>query len=196
MAPKTLACLGCTRDCGEKPVNACDGSWLTGMTHPCAAHSRLECAFVPLWACSFSHALLLPERWHFTRIPRLFMWGKADRFGDKVAPGPPQERQSVWDEDGNPTRREGATRSSPRHVGCGTRLCAPCGLSRDLQHSAQRPNTYRTVALRWSLSSGVSRSFVREVALGPDAIAIYCLPLTSNVIGGAPNPAPTLIFHN
>src|SRR6266481_728587 len=65
-----------------------------------------------------------------------------------------------------------------------------------LRASAHKPNTYSTVALRWSLSSGVARSFVREVALGPDAIAIYCLPLTSNVIGGAPNPAPTLILHS
>src|SRR6266849_10267253 len=64
------------------------------------------------------------------------------------------------------------------------------------QPSAYKLNTYSTVALRSSLSSGVSRSFVREVALGPDAIAIYCLPSTSNVIGGAPNPAPTLIFHS
>lgn len=60
---------------------------------------------------------------------------------------------------------------------------------------AYKPNTYNTVALRWSLSSGVARSFVREVALGPDAIATYWRPPTSNVMGGAPNPAPRLIFH-
>jgi hypothetical protein len=29
-----------------------------------------------------------------------------------------------------------------------------------------------------------------------DAIATYCLPLTSKVMGGAEKPEPTLIFHN
>src|SRR5258708_1038548 len=72
----------------------------------------------------------------------------------------------------------------------------PAGCQGPPRASAHKPNTYSTVALRWSLSSGVASSFVREVALGPDAIAIYCLPLTSNVIGGAPNPAPTLIFQS
>jgi hypothetical protein len=33
-------------------------------------------------------------------------------------------------------------------------------------------------------------------ALGPDAIAIYCLPPTSKVIGGAEKPEPTLIFQS
>ena len=33
-------------------------------------------------------------------------------------------------------------------------------------------------------------------APSPDAIAMYCLPLTSNVIGGAEKPEPTLIFHS
>ena len=31
---------------------------------------------------------------------------------------------------------------------------------------------------------------------GPDAIATYCLPLTSKVMGGAEKPEPILIFHN
>jgi hypothetical protein len=33
-------------------------------------------------------------------------------------------------------------------------------------------------------------------ALAPEAIAIYCLPLTSKLIGGAEMPEPTLNFHN
>jgi hypothetical protein len=31
---------------------------------------------------------------------------------------------------------------------------------------------------------------------GPETIAIYCLLSTSNVIGGAENPEPTLILHS
>src|SRR5947209_6733544 len=48
-----------------------------------------------------------------------------------------------------------------------------------------KPKTYSTVALRCSLSSGVLMSLLLAAMLGPDTIAIYCLPLTSNVIGGA-----------
>ena len=33
------------------------------------------------------------------------------------------------------------------------------------------------------------------IAPRPDAIATYCLPLTSKVIGGALNPEPRLVFH-
>jgi len=33
-------------------------------------------------------------------------------------------------------------------------------------------------------------------ALGPDAIAMYCLPPTSKVMGGAVKPEPTLIFQS
>src|SRR6266568_3569113 len=57
-------------------------------------------------------------------------------------------------------------------------------------------NTYNTVALRCSLSSGVLMSLVRAALLGPAAIARYCLPLTAKVIGGAEKPEPTLTFHS
>jgi hypothetical protein len=46
------------------------------------------------------------------------------------------------------------------------------------------------------LSSGVLTSLDRPALDGPDAIATYCLPLTSKVIGGAVNPEPTLIFQS
>src|SRR5260221_321521 len=58
-----------------------------------------------------------------------------------------------------------------------------------------RPNTYSTMALRCSLSSGVLMSLDFAAPLGPDAMAMYCLPLTSKVIGGAAKPEPTLTFH-
>src|SRR5262245_50855396 len=57
------------------------------------------------------------------------------------------------------------------------------------------PNTYSTSALRCSLSSGVLTSLLFAEGLGPDAIAIYCFPPASKVIGGAEKPDPTLIFH-
>jgi hypothetical protein len=47
--------------------------------------------------------------------------------------------------------------------------------------------------LRWSRSSGEFASFTLAPAPNPDAIATNCLPLTSNVIGGAEKPEPTLI---
>ena len=62
--------------------------------------------------------------------------------------------------------------------------------------SAQSPKTYSTVAWRWSLSSGVLTSLALAETLGPDAIAIYCLPPTSKVMGGAEKPEPTLIFQS
>src|SRR5205085_6900453 len=57
-------------------------------------------------------------------------------------------------------------------------------------------NTYSTVEWRWSRSSGVFMSLDFAAPLGPETIATYCLPLTSNVIGGAAKPEPTLIFHS
>src|SRR6202035_5446558 len=57
-------------------------------------------------------------------------------------------------------------------------------------------NTYSTTALRCSRSSGVLTSLALAAGLGPETIATYCLPLASNVIGGAEKPEPTLIFHN
>ena len=62
-----------------------------------------------------------------------------------------------------------------------------------LRHS---PNTNSMVWLRCSRSSGVKPSLRFEIGLKPDMIATYCLPLTSNVIGGALKPVPTLIFHS
>jgi hypothetical protein len=55
------------------------------------------------------------------------------------------------------------------------------------------------VAFRCSLSSGILPNLLInrwDGGLGPDAIARYCLPLTSKVIGGALKPVPTLTFHN
>jgi hypothetical protein len=54
----------------------------------------------------------------------------------------------------------------------------------------QSPKTYSTVPLRCSLSSGVLASPCLVCALRPEAIATYCLPLTSKVIGGALRPEP------
>src|SRR5258707_2764077 len=59
-----------------------------------------------------------------------------------------------------------------------------------------KPKTYSTVALRCSLSSGVRTSLLWDAGLGPDATATYCLPLTSNVIGGAAQADATLVFHS
>jgi hypothetical protein len=55
---------------------------------------------------------------------------------------------------------------------------------------------HSTVALRCSLSSGLLASLRLAPMLGPEAIATYCLPLTSKVMGGAEKPEPTLTFHN
>src|ERR1700731_4172069 len=49
----------------------------------------------------------------------------------------------------------------------------------------QSENTYSTVPLRWSFSSGVLTMCALAFPLGPVVIARYCLPLTANVIGGA-----------
>ena len=59
-----------------------------------------------------------------------------------------------------------------------------------------RPNTYSTVALRCSLSSGVLASRRLADSPPPDTIATYCLPLTSKLMGGALKGAPRFIFHN
>src|SRR5260370_25715763 len=61
---------------------------------------------------------------------------------------------------------------------------------------AHSPNTYSTVAWRCSLSSGVFMSLALAGPLGPDAIATYCLPLTSNVNGGPAEPQAALTFHS
>src|SRR3954452_5346877 len=60
----------------------------------------------------------------------------------------------------------------------------------------QRPNTNSMVWLRWSLSSGIIACLLSAMRLSPDRMAMYCLPFTSNVIGGALKPTPTLIFHS
>src|SRR6202795_3631245 len=58
------------------------------------------------------------------------------------------------------------------------------------------PNTNSMVWLRISRSSGVNWKRRRVIGLSPDRIATYCLPPASNVIGGALNPVPTLIFQS
>src|ERR1700675_1192550 len=80
--------------------------------------------------------------------------------------------------------------SAPQHTSVADR---PIHDDVGLAHSA---NTCSTSALRCSRSSGVLTSLPLAPGLGPETIAIYCLPLTSNVIGGAEKPEPTLIFHN
>src|SRR5580704_8972214 len=76
-------------------------------------------------------------------------------------------------------------------------VCRPphLGASRPAVVERYSPNTYSTVALRCSLSSGVRMSLLWDAGLGPDAMARYCLPLTSKVIGGAEKPEPTSTFH-
>src|SRR5439155_11415791 len=71
------------------------------------------------------------------------------------------------------------------------------GMNVVLWHYGQlySPNTYSTVAWRMSRSSGVLTRRDLPAAVGPDAIATYCLPFTSKVIGGAVKPEPTLIFQ-
>src|ERR1700686_1385396 len=74
----------------------------------------------------------------------------------------------------------------------GLNCCGAAGA--ELDHS---PNTYKTVGLRCSLSSGaLARRRLPLAGSVPDAIATYCLPLTSKVMGGAEKAEPTFIFHN
>src|SRR3981081_2290356 len=61
--------------------------------------------------------------------------------------------------------------------------------------SPPNPDTHSMVWLRISRSSGVCECRRLEIGLTPDRIAPYCLPSSSNVIGGALKPLPTLIFH-
>src|SRR5215831_14243976 len=84
---------------------------------------------------------------------------------------------------------EGATLSPAAYLSRRSPICDDIGLI----HNA---NTYSTTALRCSRSSGVLTSLALAGGLGPETIAIYFLPLTSKVIGGAEKPEPTLIFHN
>jgi len=62
--------------------------------------------------------------------------------------------------------------------------------------SRYSPNTNSMVWLRISRSSGVNAWRPFDIALKPERIATYCLPLTSKVMGGAWKPVPTLIFHS
>src|SRR5262245_60021458 len=59
------------------------------------------------------------------------------------------------------------------------------------RRAVQRPNTYSIEATDMVLSSGNSAS-VCDVCLDPTSTAIYCLPLTEYVIGGAVKPVPAL----
>ena len=52
------------------------------------------------------------------------------------------------------------------------------------------------VWLRISRSSGVNTCRDAAILLKPDRIAMYCLPSTAKVIGGALKPEPTLIFQS
>src|SRR5262252_619368 len=65
-----------------------------------------------------------------------------------------------------------------------------------LHVATHSPNTYSMVTLRRSFNSGVLMSRARDETLAPDAIATYCLPLTSKLMGGVVMPEPTLNFHN
>src|SRR5262245_9009530 len=77
---------------------------------------------------------------------------------------------------------------------CALRCDAPQheGQNRAAPH---KPNTTSMGWLRFSRSSAVCVCRRLVIGLSPDRIATYCLPPTSNVIGGALKPVPTLIFH-
>jgi hypothetical protein len=132
---------------------------------------------------------------------RLFCWAMQSRLfayclereGRRRARNTPRSGEhspaTSWSRSDAVSRGEERS-SAPRHTSVADRLiCDDVGLT----HNA---NTYSTTALRCSRSSGVLTSLVLAAGLGPETIAIYCLPLTSNVIGGAEKPEPTLIFHN
>src|SRR5262249_8517978 len=73
----------------------------------------------------------------------------------------------------------------------------PCWLpGATLSQGAQSPNTQSIVWLRWSLSSGMSLCLFCAMRLSPERTATYCLPSTSNVIGGALKPVPALNFQS
>src|SRR5262249_10922540 len=64
------------------------------------------------------------------------------------------------------------------------------------QTSTHKPKTNSMVCSRCSRSSGVWVWRRLLIGLSPERIATYCLPFTSNVIGGALKPVPTLIFQS
>src|SRR3954454_11068362 len=71
-------------------------------------------------------------------------------------------------------RNDGPYRPSNR--GVGNERGFPTVASSDLngRRRHHNANTYSTVALRWSFSSGVLTSLRLAVLLGPDTIATYC----------------------
>src|SRR6185369_5710703 len=83
-------------------------------------------------------------------------------------------------------RRHGQQRASNR------------GRSRDGfdLHANYSPNTNSTVAFDNVFISGERASLARPTTPMPEAMAMYCLPSTMYVMGGATKPEPTLIFHN
>src|SRR5882724_9867435 len=80
------------------------------------------------------------------------------------------------------------------HVGTRRKRAALPTLQND--GDLHSPNTNSIVWFRCSFSSGSSRCLLRAIGLSPARIATYCLPPTSNVIGGALKPVPTLIFQS
>src|ERR1700730_18178670 len=92
------------------------------------------------------------------------------------------------------------------HIGAGRPTCWPAHIDRSLAskrrnkaiapYGPHNANTYSTTALRCSRSSGVLTSLPLAAGLGPETIATYCLPLASNVIGGAEKPEARVILHN
>src|SRR5579864_1276754 len=123
------------------------------------------------------------------------------------------DRESSWGSDGaRPVRWVELSRdptphpSLPHPLPGGGKGRPPAGnptpfTSRSRRSAARppvhSPNTYSTVALRCSLSSGaLARLRLPLAGSVPDAIATYCRPLTSKVIGGAEKAEPILIFHN
>src|SRR5262245_21072911 len=61
---------------------------------------------------------------------------------------------------------------------------------------AHNPNTYSMVALGMPRSSGERAILARPTLLMPEAMAMYCLPSTAKVMGGAEKPVPILTFHS
>src|SRR5207247_1317040 len=84
----------------------------------------------------------------------------------------------------------------PRCVGRDQRGANRAGSLHSSVLPPYRAKTNNMVWLRISRSSGVCECRRLEIGLSPDRIAMYCLPLTSNVIGGALKPVPTLIFQS
>src|ERR1700676_4859574 len=98
-----------------------------------------------------------------------------------------------------PPREDGALHhpcADSNHIGRSAALPREFPANRENYREFYSPNTNIMVCWRISRSSGVKTCRVFDTRLSPVRIATYCLPPASNVIGGAENPVPTLIFHN